>query len=126
MDEHSVDTLQILAGLLWPFVQQFLKNSTWFKLLRQDTDGRNLAASMIVAAISTLAIHYKMYISDNGAILSINLQVLGRLAAHAIGQGLLQQLTYQATIKRDAQSEKILELLHQIAGKTESAKQAAA
>jgi hypothetical protein len=104
----SSDTLQLLVGLSWPFVQQFLKDSSWFSFLQNDTDRRNLIASFAFALAATLVIHYNML--GSGPPLTINLQ----LAGHFLGQGLIQHVTYQSAIKRDAQAKKALTLLHKI------------
>jgi len=59
MDVHSPAAWQALIALLWPFLQQWLKDSK-FPWLTRATLARNYGASALVAVAAALGLHYSL------------------------------------------------------------------
>ncbi len=90
---------QALFGILWPYVQQFLKNWDKFPLISKTTPLRNHIVSFLIALASSLEISHALTGSAaTGWSLVITVPSLATLQHLAISW-LTQHMTYQTLIK---------------------------
>ena len=112
LDTANTDSWQLLVTVLWPFVQEWIKNSP-FPWLTQATKKLNIFISALVATIATAGFHFSGGVTAKGGSLTLTippLVVLGHVAAQWLGQ----HFVYQTAIKSPVVQQAILAELQKL------------
>ncbi len=116
---HSQDSWQILVALLWPPVQEYMKNSQakMFSWIGTETKALNRLISPAVALLATLGLHFTWVppTHDTAGLFSIMIPPLA-IVGHAAGQWAVQHFEYTLGIKYPALLKAILTELQQMNG----------
>lgn len=103
MDELSQLTHQGGIGVIFVYILQYLKNSTHFPWLTQNTPRLNRWVGMVIALGTSLGVKYAATAASGGGyhvVLDIpNLQALGDALIHAAAQFAGQQVLYHTAVK---------------------------
>lgn len=115
-DAHNQDTGQAVIALLWPVVQEWLKNSNLpiFSWINHVTPKMNVFVSAAVALATTLGVHFMWTPNPEGGGALLMVLPPAAVLAHAAGQLVIQHLTYKAAVKGPATQDKMLAELQAI------------
>jgi hypothetical protein len=114
VDNFSVDGWQAFIAVLWPFVQQWMKNnnSPMLEWISDETRHLNIGLSAVIAALTTVGFHL-MGDAQHGWTLYIPpVTVLGHVAAQWLGQ----HVVYSTAIKGPEMQKAMLEELQKLNG----------
>ena len=109
-DVHSQDSFQFLIALLWPFAQEFLKNSPWLPWITQETKNVNRWMSVLVAAATTAGFHISGTPQVGWTLMIPPFSAL----VHIVAQWVTQQFMYSTTIDHPARIKQLQASVDQI------------